>query len=182
MQYSFVLPADYDMDIIDRRVTEKGHALDNHKPLVFKSYTLARQGEATTKSNENLYAPFYVWHDTDGMNDFLCSEGFKRLVASFGWPIVRAWPLVVANEHANISLGKFATREIVHLDPFTALDELRASESLKAKIAVESEGAVAAVSAFEPSTWTLVRFRAWSNPRSGSANIQAYEIAHVSRP
>lgn len=36
MQYSFSLPADYDMSIIDRRIAEKGHLLDNFPNLKFK--------------------------------------------------------------------------------------------------------------------------------------------------
>ena len=181
MQYSFTLPSDYDMSIIDRRVAEKGHALDNHQPLILKAYNVARQDDWVTKGNENLYAPFYVWKDALGMSDFLCSAGFKGLVKSFGWPTVRTWPVVLVNDHADMKEAGYATRELFQLSPFVALDELRASEALLATTAME-EGAVSAIAAFEPTTWSLVRFRGWRITPPTSAGSQAYEVAHVSLP
>jgi len=43
MQYSFVLPADYDMSIIERRVRERGHIFDD-TPAAFepRDWTLVR--------------------------------------------------------------------------------------------------------------------------------------------
>lgn len=186
MQYSFALPADYDMSVIDRRVAEKGHLLDDHEPLLLKSYNVARRGDGPTGSRENLYAPFYVWKDTQGMNDFLCGPGFKGLVQAFGWPAVRTWPVMLANHRAQIVRARFATRQVVQMSPFTALDELRATEEKAARAAME-EGALCAVSAFEPTGWTLVRFRAWREERpcvtcSTAGTIQAYEVQHVSNP
>lgn len=56
MQYSFTLPADYDMEIIDRRIRDKGPAMDGFLHLGFKAFLSARRGESG--SRENLYAPF----------------------------------------------------------------------------------------------------------------------------
>jgi hypothetical protein len=181
MQYSFTLPADYDMSIIERRVAELGHALDQHQPLLFKAYNLVRQGQHG--SAENLYAPFYLWKDTAGMADFLCGAGFKRLVAAFGWPAVRHWPMLLAHAQAGIPHARFATREIVPLAPFTPLETLRAQEAAAAARAVE-QGATSALAALEPAGWTLVRFRSWRTPQPGllEPGVQAYEVAHLSHP
>ena len=65
------------MAILERRIAEKGSALDQCEPLLLKTYNVARRGEMATLSNENLYAPFYVWKDAAGISDFLCSAGFK---------------------------------------------------------------------------------------------------------
>ena len=43
MQYSFTLPADYDMDIIRRRVASKGPLIDGLPGLGFKAYLYARR-------------------------------------------------------------------------------------------------------------------------------------------
>ena len=59
MQYSFTLPADYDMGIIDRRIRDRGPGTDGLPHLGFKAYLSARKGEFG--SAENLYAPFYLW-------------------------------------------------------------------------------------------------------------------------
>ena len=185
MQYSFVLPADYDMSIIERRVQDKGHILDHYPPLFFKAYLMARKGDATTQSHENLYAPFYLWRDAAGMNDFLCGAGFLGLVNAFGWPAVRIWPSVIATDHTHdIARAQFATREIRPLAPFTPLDALRTDESDWTHVAVQQDGALLALSAFEPTAWTLVRFQLWREPQplTSFAGAQAYSVLHVSNP
>lgn len=185
MQYSFVLPADYDISIIERRVQEKGHMLDDCPSLIFKAYLIARKDDEVVQSYENLYAPFYLWRDDEGMNDFFCSSGFRNLVNSFGWPIVRTWPSVIAACSAHNSMdARFAVREIRQITPFTSLNALRESEKQLASVAVYENGALHAVSAFEPTTWTLVRFRLWRNqqPFSPSTGVQHYYVPHVSNP
>ena len=185
MQYSFVLPADYDMSIIEHRVQDKGSALDNHTPLILKAYLIARKDDSITHSQENLYAPFYLWQDTEGMSDFISGPGFIGLVNSFGWPIVRTWPSVIAvQQEKEIVHAKFATREIRPIAPFTALKELGNDESKLSINAVQKDGALLALSAFEPTTWTVVRFRLWRNPQllSKLSEAQAYNVLHVSNP
>ena len=58
MQYSFTLPADYDMAIVHRRIAEKGHLLDDFPQLHFKAYLSAQRDDESLASRENLYAPF----------------------------------------------------------------------------------------------------------------------------
>ncbi|MES2939847.1 MAG: DUF4865 family protein [Pseudomonadota bacterium] len=184
MQYSFALPADYDMAIVERRVADKGHALDGHAPLVLKAYNATRRGDAATASSENLYAPFYLWKDTAGMNDFLCGPGFAGLVASFGWPVVRHWPLVLADAMAPDARGAaFAVRQVERIAAFSDLGALREREARAAGEALE-QGALVAVAAFEPATWSLVRFRAWpsAQPLPQGGEVQAYQVLHVSHP
>lgn len=129
MQYSFTLPADYDMSIVDRRVKEKGHALDKHRPLAFKAYLIARKDDPVTRSQENVYAPFYLWHDCEGLRDFIGCAGFAGLVKSFGWPSVRAWPALICAEQGDaLSHARFASREIVSISAFSDLEALQRTE------------------------------------------------------
>jgi uncharacterized protein DUF4865 len=183
MQYNFALPADYDMDIIDRRVAEKGHALDHHPPLVFKAYCVARRSDPALATHVNLYAPFYVWEDAQGMSDFLSGPGFKAVTQSFGWPSVNTWPIVLASEVQAVCDARYATRSTAPVLPFTPIDELRRSVQAEARIALD-EGALAVVIALETVTWTIVRFIAWSSPQDhgGDAGTQAYVVRHVSYP
>lgn len=89
MQYSFTLPADYDMSIVDRRIRDKGPLLDGFPNLGFKAYLSARKGEFG--SHDNVYAPFYLWQRPEGATDFLCGPGFEALTGAFGWPQVMTW-------------------------------------------------------------------------------------------
>lgn len=185
MQYSFGLPADYDMTIVERRIQGKGHALDEHQPLAFKAYLIARKDDPVTGSKVNTYSPFYLWRGCDGLRDFVCSAGFKGLVNSFGWPTVLTWPAVICTEQGGaLSLARFASREIVSLSPFTDLEMLRREECEAARTVVQDAHAVLALSAFEPATWTLVRFRMWRDAKSlpRADGVQSYNVQHVSNP
>ena len=94
MQYSFALPADYDMAIVERRIAEKGPALDGWPGLGAKAYLSARRD---ANQRENLYAPFYVWDDAAAMSGFLTGRGFAGVAErvrmshqSAAWRIVFA--------------------------------------------------------------------------------------------
>jgi hypothetical protein len=183
MQYSFSLPADYDMRIVDRRIAEKGPLLDNFPNLKFKAYLTATRSGDATRSEENLYAPFYVWSHADGLSDFVCGEGFAAVAGAFGWPQVRTWVVWRAQMSANVSQAAFATRELLATPPHAALGELRRRESDEARKDVENGGALASVAAFEPTTWTRVRFRLWAEmPEAIGEGAQRYKVGHLSLP
>ena len=113
MQYRIVLPADYDMGSIRQRIADKGHLLDDFPNLAFKAYLYADRTAAYAQGRENLYAPFYLWHNTEGMNAFLGSAGFSGVVASFGRPLVRTWSMWRADVASDLSGAERATREIL---------------------------------------------------------------------
>jgi hypothetical protein len=183
MQYSFVLPADYDMSIIDRRIAEKGRFTDGLPGLVFKAYLSTRKTAAQRPESENRYAPFYLWESSAGMNDFLSGPGFVALTQSFGWPSVKTWSVWHAEVSALISDARFASRELIPIPPHTRLDELRAGETRRARDLVEKHGALAAVVGFEPTTWSIVRFQLWaqSPPTSVVPDSCLYAVGHVSK-
>lgn len=184
MQYSVTLPADYDMGIIRQRIASKGHLLDDYPRLVFKAFLYAcRQGGAIA-SRDNLYAPFYLWEDSAGMDSFLCGEGFASLTQSFGWPAVDTWAPWQARLTARLSDARFASCEIVRIAPHSRLAELRERESEAAIASVDEEGALAAVVAFEPGSWSLVRFHLWRDAAQAEHRTAAqwYELGHLSMP
>ena len=176
MQYSFALPADYDMAIIERRIVEKGPALDGLPGLRLKAYLSARRGPA---SRENLYAPFYVWDDQAAMSAFLAGRGFVGLADAFGWPSIRTWIVWRASLTDGVELARSATREIATIAPHAPLDVLQATEDQAAEEAMAA-GALAAVSGFEPTTWTRVRFRLWRGTPASDQSGGRYDVGHVS--
>jgi hypothetical protein len=87
LRYQITLPADYDMDIIRRRIATRGSALDAFDGLGLKAYLVRDRANG---SSINQYAPFYLWADTAGMREFLWGgAGFGGIVADFGRPAVR---------------------------------------------------------------------------------------------
>ncbi|MFC5742551.1 DUF4865 family protein [Dyella tabacisoli] len=183
MQYSFVLPADYDMAIIRQRIASKGHLLDNFPNLLFKAYLSADRSKPGLPSQDNLYAPFYLWQNSDGMNDFLGSDGFAALTQSFGWPSVQTWSVWQASLSPDLPKAVCATREIVAIPAYAALDEWQHQERDVAQRDL-ADGALGTVTAYEPAHWTLVRFRLWGEPRAdlASEGRQMYDVGHISMP
>lgn len=181
MQYGFTLPADYDMDVIDRRIAARGHLLDGFPGLAFKAYLSARRGDPALPSEENLYAPFYLWHDNEGMNAFLAGAGFAALTQDFGWPQVRVWSVWQARTRPGLATAVCATRDVVRLPDHAVLGEHLSGEAATAD-AEFADGALAVVDAFEPTGWTMVRFCLWPELRGDLARSgrQLYRVGHVS--
>jgi len=180
MQYRIVLPADYDMEIIRRRIAERGHLTDDFPQLSFKAYLYA---DRSAGNRENLYAPFYLWHDTQGMNTFLGGMGFAGVVESFGRPIVHTWSVWCAETAPDLSIATHATREILPIAAHASLGELRNSESIGAQMDLE-RGAIATIRAYDPTTWTLLRFRLWRSNIHPSVEdgVDVYMVGHLSQP
>lgn len=181
MQYSFTLPADYDMEIIRQRITAKGHLMDDFPRLAFKAFVYACRSGGEARSRENLYAPFYLWHHAEGLNNFLCGSGFAALVDAFGRPKVTIWPAWHAELSPSLAAATVATRETVPILPQEELDKLQQIETAQATADVHQKGALAAVAAVEPTNWTLVRFRLWDGyrPDFDRQTVQAYDIGYI---
>ena len=174
MQYRFVLPADYDMGIVDQRVATRGHMTDGFPGLLFKAYLIARKSDGRP---DNEYAPFYVWKSVEGMNAFLTGGGFAGVSQAFGWPSVKQWVVWESALGEDAAGARFATEEIVPISTHAPLETLRAEELARARS--EFAHAQAWAVGFEPTTWTLVRFALWTE-RPARPGAAAYEVAHVS--
>ncbi|OWV83608.1 D-amino acid aminotransferase [Rhizobium sp. R72] len=180
MQYSFTLPADYDMSIIDRRIRDKGPMLDGFSGLGFKAYLSARKGEYG--SRENLYAPFYFWQQPERASDFLTSPGFEGLTQSFGWPQVKTWIVWHAETAPSPAEAGFATEETITIEPYSSLAEIRDEEIRRAQREARQADVVASVSAFEPTNWTALRFSLHRSAPLIAGAGQIYRVGHVSLP
>ncbi|MEW9571921.1 DUF4865 family protein [Rhodanobacter sp. Si-c] len=183
MQYAITLPADYDMAIIRRRIAEKGHLLDDLPGLAFKAWLHAARGDRELPGRDNLYAPFYLWRDGEGMDAFLGGSGFATLAHDFGRPVVRTWIPWQTELAADLRSAACATRELVAIPVHADLAELRAAEAAAAR-QDRAAGALAAINAYDPTDWTLLRFRLWSTlrPDLAGGDRQVCRVGHVSQP
>ncbi|MBP2308216.1 DUF4865 family protein [Azospirillum melinis] len=182
MQYSFVLPADYDMAIIDRRIREKGPLLDCFPRLRFKAYLAARKQDAGFVSAENLYAPFYLWDEPEGIDSFLSSPGFASLTRDFGWPSVQTWLVWHAELSGNLKDATYATRDIAAIAAYSDLASRQDNAIAEAKSAIDA-GALAAVAAFDPTGWKMTKVTLWAGlPPGVTETMQLYTVGHVSLP
>ncbi|WP_417070015.1 DUF4865 family protein [Niveibacterium terrae] len=181
MQYSFTLPADYDMALIRERIASKGALMDGFPGLAFKAYLHTEIGDPTHAASENRYAPFYLWRDNDGMNRFLASPGFAALVRQFGWPSIRLWSVWALNRAEDLSSARWATREILPAAAHTDLARLRDQERALCEARMRTPGSLAALSGFEPTHWQGVRLQLWQARPVELADGQIlFAVGHLS--
>jgi hypothetical protein len=192
MQYPIALPADYDMEIIRKRVAAASPMLDDRAGLGFKAYLLRERGVAGSPVNE--YAPFYVWRDTAAMADFLLrGGGFQNIIRSFGRVPVQSWlGVVVLPGPARGERAAVATRRVspVPADQAAAQDGMglkeltdREVEALR-RLASRPDVHTAAL-AVDPHTWQSVRLVLWrdgADPADAAEATERYEVLHVSAP
>ena len=180
MQYSFLLPADYDMGIIDRRIAERGHVTDHFAGLRLKAYLVARQSGGQVPSHDNFYAPFYVWNTVEGFHDFVCGEGFDAPSKAFGRPQIKTWMVWACPQTDDLAAAQYATRSVLAIEPRDGLGDLRRRSAADADQDLRA-GALASVCGFEPTSWSRVRFQLWRKAPS-LEGAQHYEVAHLSLP
>ncbi|MEU6172997.1 DUF4865 family protein [Streptantibioticus parmotrematis] len=194
MQYELTLPADYDMGIIRRRVATRGPALDDFPGLGFKAYLVRDRADG---SPVNAYAPFYLWHDTAGMNRFLWGGGgFQGIVRDFGRPTVRHWTGV--GHEPGPERAATPTTAVRHTEPVPEdadLAELAERELATLRRRAAEPGTHSVTLAIDPYRWELVRFTLRTGDpaaavitvtkeatKEAEAGATAYEVLHLSRP
>ncbi|WP_328840858.1 DUF4865 family protein [Streptomyces europaeiscabiei] len=180
MQYEITLPADYDMEVVRRRVASRGHALDAWEGLGLKAYLMRERG--VHGSPVNQYAPFYLWNSVEGMNSFFWGGGFQGIVDDFGRPSARQWtglayeagggagsPARVAVRARRPVPGGVPLREVVE-------DAVRGTERL-----ASLDGAVLAAAAVDTSRWEIVHFSVWDHDVP-KAEGETFQVLHMSTP
>ncbi|WP_299998373.1 DUF4865 family protein [uncultured Cedecea sp.] len=123
MQYSFTLPADYDMSIIEQRIQDNGHKLDGFPGLLLKAFLFSRSDDSRLGAKENRYAPLYVWKNTEAMTRFLQSPGFVRLTQDFGWPLIKTWQALRTPQVEDVRYKPFLAitrQQILPYSPLTS--------------------------------------------------------------
>lgn len=185
MQYSFTLPADYDMNVIRERVHLKGPSFDNVESLLFKAFLFTEKTDNRNKNEENRYSSFYLWQNTKGMTDFFMSDGFKNVPGSFGQPAVNHWPCILSELRSRrIREARYATKESLKINSYFDFKKMQHNEKNLGDHLIQN-GILAVVSAFEPRSWSLIRFCLWENLPAKSlsnSNAHTYQVLHVSAP
>ncbi|MGC5345507.1 DUF4865 family protein [Streptomyces sp. AM 4-1-1] len=177
MQYDITLPADYDMEIIRKRVATRGHLLDGFPGLGLKAYLIRERGALSPVAQ---YAPFYLWTAPEGMNSFLWGPGFQGIVDDFGRPEVRHWT-GLAYEEGPASVARTAVRDILRLPPSAGLPELMDEAVRETERLAGLDGAVCAALAVDPRHWELVRFSLWDH-ESPTAPGDRFEVLRLCAP
>lgn len=179
MQYSHRLPADYDLEIIRRRVAQRGPLWDDTQGLIFKLFSLQQRNQHGATGN--LYASIYLWSDSDAAVRFLMDERFLAVTDSFGRPQIETWlPLDARNGGAGQVLSVY--RDERPIDAGTDRAALYADEvELNRSIAARAD-TVAVWAALDLAAWRLVRFTISSAPPDAARGGAVYDVLHAAQP
>lgn len=192
-QYEITLPADYDMQIIRRRVAAAAHLLDDRAGLGMKAFLIR---ERAAGSPVNQYAPFYLWNDAGAMARFLVGRGgFERIIGSFGRPRVLHWTgLAAFTGPARATTPAAASRRLTPLPAAPDRGPAPDDTGLGLAVGIEREidevaalaghaGVHTAALAIDPYHWHLVRFVLWAAAEPGHEDAaERYEVLHLSAP
>lgn len=179
MQYQVGLPADYNMQIIRDRVKKTGHLMDGFAGLEFKAYLIREKSKG---AGRNVYAPFYVWRNIDGMRSFCWGEpGYSAIVRDFGRQPIQDWtihrivkgPISYADAH---SLTLTTVSLPVDIAPSLCLDSV--TQDFLNSVA---DSTVTLVTAVDVTNWNAI-FVELSNRESDQSMTSSlsYEVLHVS--
>ncbi|MFD5329359.1 DUF4865 family protein [Streptomyces sp. NPDC127092] len=183
MQYDITLPADYDMEIIRKRVATRGHLLDDFPGLGLKAYLMREREDG---SPVNQYAPYYLWARAAGMNDFLWGPGFQGIVNDFGRPVVQHWTVLAYDEGpAAAAPPRGATRQRRQLPDGVPPTEAVTAELARHARESADEGVVARALAVDPRHWELLTFTLWADAAPAAAPDEPgdrFQVLHLSAP
>lgn len=160
MQYRFTLPANYSMEIIERRIAENGAKLNGFPGLIFKAYLVAKYHEGY--SDENRYAPLYVWENAQAMTAFLQSQAFRKLTQDFGWPQIDTWLALHVPCIDEIRNASWLSLIKQNIPPHSDLSLLPLEGDLRA---------------WDVSRWQVLQADFGDKPESGKENYRIYYIA-----
>lgn len=121
MQYNINLPADYDMGIIKKRVTDNGFKTDAFPDLLFKAYLI------TEKANGDLtnsYRPLYLWKQTEGMTTFIFDGYFDGIIQSFGWQSIEIGITYAINLTDSFANSHYVLEEVLDIPAQSSLTKL----------------------------------------------------------
>jgi hypothetical protein len=181
MQYEITLPADYDMDVIRHRVASRGSRTDDFTGLGIKAYLTRERG--CDGSPVNQYAPFYLWAELSGMNEFLFGPGFNGIRTDFGRPGVLTWHgISLCDGPDRDAVAVAATRTVEFVEPGLPLPEVVRTVAAETAVAARRPGVTCTAGGVDPSTWQLVRFTLWSGRVPDDAPGERYTVLHVSQP
>lgn len=170
MHYRFNLPSDYDISIIQRRIQENGPKLDQFPGLDFKAYLWADRDDTELPLSHHLYAPFYFWKTTQGMQRFLAHPGFGQLVDHFGRPQVHSWLPWQCWVHGDIGLARYAQRSECLVRPNTPVDGSQVDDLVHRSIGGVSHTPLVTLVGLDAFEWRLSCWHFWQDkPDDGVA-------------
>ncbi|WP_462409479.1 DUF4865 family protein [Neobacillus sp. Marseille-QA0830] len=178
MQYKIILPNDYDMGIIRKRVTDNGYKTDGFPGLHFKAYMMTE-----VEKNGNLYnsyAPLYIWNNPEGMNRFIFEGSYDNILASFGWRQINIGVPLSIQLSEDFNASRYAVEYAGTIPEGKSLINTQFEIS---KQYVPNPKSMGELLIYNPDKWGYSHFSFYrEKPEiNGSNKLTVYQILHISQ-
>ncbi|ARO61429.1 MULTISPECIES: DUF4865 family protein [Bacillus] len=179
MQYKVILPKDYDMEIIKKRVKDNGYKTDGFQALNFKAYLITE----TEKDGNfyNCYAPLYIWDGHEGMNKFIFEGYYDNILQSFGWQQIHIGVPLVVNLSDDFKKCKYVVEYVGSISQKNSLIETQFN--FFNKNVQNTENCKGNVIVYNPDKWGYSQFGFYEvKPEIEEIeDITLYEVLHISQ-
>lgn len=179
MQYKIILPTDYDMGIIRKRIQENHHKTDGFPGLNFKMYLVTEAEKGN--SLYNSYAPLYLWNDHNGMNEFIFEGYYDNILRSFGWQQIQIGIPFEFNINKDLRDTRYVVEYAGNIPEGHSLMNISFTKTdYLVKNAVESLGNILF---YNPDKWGYSHFSFYQEKPilDTTSNLTLYEVLHVSQ-
>lgn len=171
MQYKILLPDDYDMKAIRRRVSDNGYKTDGFQDLLFKAYLISEK--SMTGEGVNEYSPLYIWKDSGGMNKFIFEGFYDNILESFGWQkILIGVPLICSFEK------EFEQSKYVYEFQY----EIVPTQKMKpVNFHLQMDDSMGRILVYNPEKWEYSEYYFFREMPAGHKEGRIYSLLHLSR-
>ncbi|MGX7150118.1 DUF4865 family protein [Enterococcus ureasiticus] len=174
MQYKIILPDNYDMSLVRKRVEENGAKTDNFQGLLFKAYLISEKVQGAIS---NSYSPLYIWENSEGMNQFIFAGFYDNIIHDFGWQTIQIGIPLTINLADCFSDATYLLEHTITIPEQQSLSVvpnklLNIQETLP-------ENSIGKFIVYNPDKWQAVVFGLYAEkPDQNKASL--YEILHIS--
>ncbi|EJS67826.1 DUF4865 domain-containing protein [Bacillus cereus] len=179
MQYKVILPKDYDMEGIRRRVKDNGYKTDGFQELNFKAYLIAEAGKAG--NFYNCYAPLYIWNGHEGMNKFIFEGYYDNILQSFGWQQINIGIPLAVNLSDDFKKSRYVVEYAGSISQSKSL--IGTQFSILNQNAKNTEYCLGNVIVYNPDKWGYSQFNFYEKKPGTEEmkDITIYEVLHISQ-
>ncbi|MCC2376651.1 DUF4865 family protein [Bacillus wiedmannii] len=179
MQYKVILPKDYDMEIIKKRVKDNGYKTDGFQELNFKAYLITEAGK--DGNFYNCYAPLYIWNGHEGMNKFIFEGYYDNILQSFGWQQINMGVPFVVNLSDDFKKCKYVVEYVGSISQKNSL--IGTQFNIFNKNVQNTENCKGNVIVYNSDKWGYSQFEFYEvKPEIEEIEgITIYEVLHISQ-
>ncbi|WP_169544872.1 DUF4865 family protein [Sneathiella aquimaris] len=177
MQYTVRLPSEYDAQMVNDRVSMRGPMFDGCPGLAHKFYLYDRE--------EHVYAPFYIWENSQAAQNFLMNTLFEDVVEDFGRPRVRSWQILNFGYGRSTIAPKKMLSEVDKVCEKQNLTTLKTHEQANHLKMLKNDDLFAHMVLLDPDRWEISRVSLWSRKdeayKTRADCVSEYEVLEENR-